>query len=181
VTVSFRAHVARRSWRGYDDPGLPVGSYITQGAVTGNMSGGNMLVIFEFREEGQAASGRFYNIEQMEVHCTADPTRNIFMQSTNFDIIGAAGLINRNWAAELENNANGISAMVTIRQFPLPIFLGIAAPVPSLSAQVEVGTPNIDLEAFTATLQGYIWEPRSVLSEGGLRRPLDSLYGAGKQ
>lgn len=181
MTIVSNNNVQQRTWRGYDDPGLPVGMYIAQGLVTGNGTGGQMEVIFQFRNEGSAASGRFYNIEQVECQISATTTREIFIKATNWDIIGPAGLINREWSAQVTNNNNDIAAMATIRQFPLPIFLGITSPVPSLAAQIEVGSVNVDLTALTATIQGYIWEARSVMAEGGLRRPVDSLYGGGKQ
>lgn len=181
MTVSISTHVQQRPWRGYDDPGLPVGMYIAQNAVTGDASGGDMSVIFEFRGEGSAASGRFFNIEQIECHHSVSTTKSLAMQAVNWDLVGPAGLVNREWEAQLANNSNSIAAMTTSRQFPLPIFLGITAPVPSLAAQVILSIDNVDLTSLVATIQGYIWEPRSVLSQGGLRRPVDSLYGGGKQ
>jgi len=181
MTVSVLTHVQQRPWRGYEDPGLPVGMYISQNAVTGDASGGDMVVIFVFRGEGSAASGRFYNIEQVDAHHSVASTRPFALKATNWDLTGPAGLVNREWTAELTDNSNGVSAMNTIRQFPLPIFLGITAPVASLAAQLEFSVNNVDVTSLVVTVQGYIWEPRSVLTEGGLRRPVDSLYGAGRQ
>jgi len=66
------------------------------------------------------------------------------------------------------------------KYFPLPLFLGSVAPVASLAATIEVGADNIDATSFTVTIQGYIWEPRSIQAPGGLRRPVDSLYGGGR-
>lgn len=156
--------------------------YIAQGLVTGDATGGNMLLIFNFKDEGSPASGRFYNIEQVEAtQSEAIPDKTFFMRAFNWDIIGAAGLINRDWQALLTNTANNVVAMTTFQQFPLPIFLGITAPVASLAAQLECGVVNVNITTLTVTVQGYIWEPRAVLSEGGLRRPVDSLYGSGRQ
>jgi len=73
-----------------------------------------------------------------------------------------------------------VAAMTEAVYFPLPLFLGGAAPVPALAAQVEVGTNNVNMATLLVTIQGYIWEPRSVQAEGGLRRPIDSLYGGGR-
>jgi len=181
MTVIFDSHVQQRTWRGYDDPGLPVGMYITQGSVLGDVSGGNQLIIHTFKGEGEPASGRFYNIEQVDCHYTATGTEAIFLVATNWEVSGPTGLINRQWRATLQNNSNGVGAMSTDLQFPLPLFLGITAPVPSLAAQLEIGVDNNDGETFFSTIQGYIWEPRSVMAEGGLRRPQDSLYGGGRQ
>jgi len=181
VTISVQTHVQQRPWRGYDDPGLPVGMYVAQNAVTADASGGRMTVIFNFRNEGSAASGRYYNIEQIEAQHTGGSAVNVFLIAVNWDLVGPAGLINREWAARTRNGASGLSALSTDTVFPVPIFLGITSPVASLAAQLQIGTDNTNGTAFTTTIQGYIWEARSVLSEGGLRRPMDSLYSSGKQ
>lgn len=181
MTIVADAHVQQRTWRGYDDPGLPVGMFITQGTVLGDASGGRQLVIFTFKGEAEPASGRFYNLEQVEIHYTQVGSIAFALVATNWDIIGPTGLVNRQWGGSLADNNNNVTAMTTFLQLPLPIFLGTAAPVSALSAQLEVGVPNILAQTLLVTLQGYIWEPRSVMAEGGLRRPVDSLYGGGRQ
>lgn len=177
MTVIFDAHVQQRTWRGYDDPGLPVGMYITQGSVLGDVSGGNQLVIHAFKGEAEPASGRFFNIEQIDVHFTSAVPTIIFLRAANWEISGPTGLINREWRALLQPNDNDVAAMMNDGAFPLPLFLGIVAPVSDLAVQLELGTDNADGITLFSTIQGYIWEARSVLSEGGLRRPIDSLYG----
>lgn len=179
MTVIQDIHVGRRSSRGYDDPGLPVGIYVAQGLVTGDATGGDMRLLYGFKEEGDAASGRFYNIEQIDLHIGNTSAANIRMRALNFDFVGAFGLIDREWAARTRNNGTA-TALSTDTQFPLPLYLGLAAPVAELVSSVIFDTPNVNGVGFTATIQGYIWEPRSVLSEGGLRRPVDSLFGQGR-
>lgn len=181
MTVSTFTHVQQRPWRGYDDPGLPVGMYVAQGSTVGDASGGDMIVFFDFKGEGRAASGRYYNLEQVEAQISTELDTIFHLQANNWDLVGDAGLIDRNWSARLLDNDNGLSAMATERQLPLPIFLGIAAPVRDLSCRLEFGANNQDGIAIAVTIQGYIWEPRSVMAEGGLRRPVDSLYGSGRQ
>lgn len=181
MSIVFNAHVKQRSWRGYDDPGLPVGMYFAQGAVTGDASGGNQIVIFNFRNEGSPASGRFYNIEQMSAFHTDNTTRIYALVATNWESVSEAGLINRQWMGQVEATTNAVASMSTRAQTPLPLFLGITSPVASLAAQVELHISNINLTSWVVTIQGYIWEPRSVLVQGGLRRPVDSLYGGGRQ
>lgn len=181
MTVKFSAHVAQRAWRGYDDPGLPVGQWISQGAVAGDATGGEMIVSFIFRAGGAAASGRYYNLEQIEAFHSDPLNQDMALQATNWDELGDVGLINRQWQAFLKGNSNFVAAMSTSEQFPLPIFLGLTSPVPALSCELEISTNNANMESLVVTGQGYIWEPRSVLAEGGLRRPVDSLYGNGRQ
>jgi len=179
MTVSVANAISIRQWRGYDDPGLPVGMYFAQNAVTGDASGGRMLVIFEFKGEGAPVSGRFFNVEQINIFHSDFTARAGFIQATNFETLGPVGLVNRQWKTQLTGNGNSVGALTAPQYFPLPVFLGSVAPVASLAAQLEVGTTNIDLTSYVVTIQGYIWEPRSVQAEGGLRRPVDSLYGGG--
>lgn len=180
MSIVFNVHVQQRPWRGYDDPGLPVGMYISQGLVTGDASGGNMILIYNFRLEGDAASGRFYNLEQMNLFHSGTTALTVGMVATNWDIVGEQGLLNRQWRSRLMENTNSVSPILASEALALPLFLGITSPVASLAAQLELSVDNVDLTTLVGTIQGYIWEPRSVLSEGGLRRPMDSLYGGGR-
>jgi len=180
MTVAVLDSIRNRAWRGYDDPGLPVGMYFAQNSVVGDASGGDMIVIFEFKGEGEAVSGRFYNIEQINAFHSVANTKQGHIQADNWETIGPVGLVNRQWLFTLQDNRNGVAAMTDLMYFPLPLFLGSAAPVASLATQVRVGVDNVDVSSFTVTIQGYIWESRSIQAEGGLRRPVDSLYGGGR-
>ncbi len=178
MTAIFEVHVDQRIWRGYDDPGLPSGMWVAQGAVTGDATGGLQAVQCVFRQGG-VASGRFFNIEQIEVFHSSSATKDVALIASNWDRVSAVGLINKQWRAEIRGNANGVSAMSTNTAFPLPIFLGVTAVVPEIPSQVQVSILNVDLTSLVVTIQGYTWGPRSVMAEGGLRRPADSLFGGG--
>ncbi len=180
MTVAVTNAISIRPWRGYDDPGLPVGMYIAQNAVTGDASGGNMTVIFIFKPEGEPVSGRFFSIEQFDAHHSSAGLFTGFAVANNFETLGPVGLVNRQWRYVVSDNRNGVGALNSDIYMPLPLFLGSAAPVASLSAQFEVGVDNIDLSSYVVTIQGYIWEARSIQAPGGLRRPVDSLYGGGR-
>jgi len=180
MTVSATDSIRIRPWRGYDDPGLPVGMYVAQGAVTGDASGGDMNVFFVFKQEAEPVSGRFFNVEQINVFHTDTTFKFGHIIATNWEAVSAVGLINRQWRFELETNANAFTALNDQIYFPLPLFLGQVAPVRDLQADIAFGVDNVDLTSLVCSIQGYIWEPRSVQAEGGLRRPVDSLYGGGK-
>jgi len=179
MTVVVSNGISIRPWRGYDDPGLPVGMWFAQNSVVGDASGGSMLIIFIFKGEAEPVSGRFFNIEQMNIFHSATATKSGSLLLNNWETIGPVGLVNQQFLFRLQTNSNNVSALDFTGYFPLPFFMGSAAPVASLSSQVEVKINNVDLTSLTVTLQGYIWEARSVQAEGGLRRPVDSLYGGG--
>jgi len=175
MSVSSVVFVHYRPWRGYQDPGLPTGMWVSQGTILGDAGGGTKTVIMRFKEEGLPLGGRFYNIEQLEIHDTDVGARNAVLRMVNFDILSATGLVNRE--VHLEMDSDGTTNVALSQSGPrLPIFVGRPTLV-GVTSQLEFGTPNSDGETFFATAQGYIWEPRSLLEDGGLRRPLDSLYG----
>ena len=179
MTVSVINGISIRPWRGYDDPGLPVGMYFAQNAVTGDASGGDMSVIFQFKGEAEPVSGRFFNLEQFNVFHSDITEQAGALTAVNWETIGPVGLVNRQWRFELQNNSNGVSAINNEIYIPLPIFFGSVAPVAELAAQIILSVDNINLTSLVATIQGYIWESRSIQAAGGLRRPVDSLYGGG--
>jgi len=179
VTISVSNAISIRPWRGYDDPGLPVGMYFAQNSVVGDASGGDSIIFFEFKGEGEPVSGRFFSLEQYNVFHSATASKSGHLVLNNWETIGPVGLVNRQYKWRLESNLNDVSALGELQYVPLPLFLGSVAPIASLAATLEFGTDNIDLSSLTVTIQGYIWEPRSVQAEGGLRRPVDSLYGGG--
>jgi len=178
VTVSVTNSVSNRPWRGYDDPGLPVGMWVGQNAVTGDGSGGDMIVFMDFKAEGEPISGRQWNLEQINIFHSDTTTRVGHVVLNNFEILGPVGLVNRQWRFEIEDNADNVAALTNQIYLPLPLFLG-QAEIPDFPCQLEVGINNINMTSLVVTAQGYIWEARSVQAEGGLRRPVDSLYGGG--
>lgn len=167
--------VIQRPWAGYDDPGLPVGMWIAQGTVSGDMTGGDASVVFVFKPAGNPLGGRFYNIEQLEVHTTNASVNEGGLLFNNFEIVGTTGLVNRLTHLSLESDGITDAGLIP-GDLQLPIFIGRPQLV-DLEAAVQVRLANTTIEVLFATIQGYIWEPRSLLVAGGLRRPPDSLYG----
>lgn len=151
--------------------------YLASTSVTGDASGGRMTVQFIFRPEGTPVSGRFYNIEQIDVMRTGGASSGV-LQSFNFEAVGPTGLVNFERPLRvIDDNGNFGNALDLFQGPKLPLFLGSGQAVASLEAQVNIGFTNTLGVVLAAAIQGYIWEPRSILAVGGLRRPIDSLYG----
>ena len=178
MTVSVTDIITPRPWRGYDDPGLPSGAYIQQQVAIGDLSGGSQQCIFVFKPINLSATGRYYNIEQLDAHKGLSATANGFIFTTNFDQEGQLGIGVRQWRFELQSTSL-TSAAIHYQQGapPMPLFLGQSTRSQFNQTSITIGTPNVDGEAFTVTIQGFVWEPRSIQSPGGLRRPLEALYG----
>lgn len=176
MSVTEEVRIRNRPWRGYDDPGLPVGMWYAWVGVTGDASGGDRILRFEFEEEASPLTGRHYNIEQLETHQETAFTRTaaMFLLGCSQFIDGA--LQNRQYSLLIAANDNGDSALASGSMLPRPIFLGQRDDDAAAMA-VQLHLANDDGSAFFARIEGYVWEARSVQAAGGLRRPVDALYG----
>lgn len=177
MSVTFFAPIVPRMWRGYDNPSYPVGSYIGHGVVVGDVSGGVMQVVFNFKEDGQPVSGRFYNIEQVSSFMSFNSGSPIdgFIRILGFESLGPFIIADREYRYDLVGSTVIVSAGQNFP--PLPLFIGTSGRLEGTSSEVQFGTVNLSVVAFSVDIQGYIWEPRSILAEGGLKRAADVLYG----
>lgn len=181
MTVIATGQIFPRLWRGWDDPSLPVGMWVGQVQVTGDGSGGAMRMQHFFRPEADPVSGRFYNLEQVDLIITVNaPVGEVAcaLGTDGFDRVGGAEMFDRGWTLQVGPNSRAGESVGIYNEFTkLPIFLGQASTVPDGACSLSVEIANVDTAVFQSVLQGYIWDPRSVSAQGGLRRPLGNLYG----
>jgi len=179
MTVTGIAPVSPRMWRGFDDPSLPVGAYISLGLAVGDASGGFLEIEHQFKLAGQAGNGRFYNIEQMNAFSTDATFVSAFLVAVGFEELPTANITVQRWVFTLNLDAGGFAVGQFSTGLPnFPIFIGQSSPDISVLAAVRVGLANPGAGlVLQSVIQGYIWEPRSVMAAGGLQRPLTSLYG----
>lgn len=169
--------IVKRQWRGYDNPSLPIGNYYCWATVLGDASGGTNTISIEYHPESQAAVTTFYSIEALELFTgqAADVRAN--MIAINFSgrlVEGAAA--NRQWTIFMDNHANGGAAALIDQGLKRPIFLGTPTQ-PNQRASLSIVTSNSNGDSVQIWIEGYIWDGRSMMAEGGLQRPLQSLYG----
>jgi len=178
MTVTAVAPVQPRMWRGYDDPGLPVGAYISLGLVVGDVSGGTMQVEHQFKLAGDAGSARWYNIEQLNVFSTELLQAAGHIIVVGFEDLPTVNVTVQRWVFTLVADGGSFTT-TTYGGLPTkPLFIGQSTPDATVLAAVRVGTPNAGAGiVMQSVIQGYIWEARSAQAPGGLRRPLDALYG----
>jgi len=178
MSVTAVAPVSPRAWRGYDDPGLPVGAYISLGLGIGDGSGGVLQIEHQFKIANTAGSGRFYNIEQFNAFSTEATEVNGFLFAVGFEELPTANVTVQRWAWVSRTDGGGFTVAQYTQLPDFPIFIGQSSPQASVLAAVRVGhaNPGAGL-VLQSVIQGYIWEPRATQAEGGLRRPVESLYG----
>lgn len=180
MAIVAEAGIKQRIWRGYDDPGLPVGMWVGWVGVTGDVSGGTMTALMEFEPSELLPNrrpGRFYNIEALECTFTSEAANPAELLLINWSVAVDGAQTNRSWTLPMLSNEGGNSALGISNQLHKPIFLGQPA-IRGVTASVRAILDNDNGTTLVLWAEGYIWEGRSTQSEGGLRRPVDSLYGA---
>ena len=181
MSVGLIQPIVPRMWRGYDDPGLPVGAWICYAVTLGDATGGNNVIDVMFKREDEPVSGRFYNLEQVNVFTAGIlvPAVEVVVLSVNgFERLGSYSIGQRVLGFTIDNTGHLTGASLQFGLKPMPYFLGQAGSTASVESVIQFITNNTENIAFSVTAQGYIWDSRSVQAPGGLRRPLDSLYGA---
>jgi len=178
MTISVEGPIIQRPWRGYDDPGLPVGMYVAQASLFGDASAGDQITIFSFQSEDNPASSRLYSIEAIWSTNSNSGTFLGFVEFNTRWFTGIQPMQQRQLMFTYRDNDRSESAMDYSTLPRLPWFLGASTPNTGEDTQVLVGMNNQGATVELRTvIEGYIWEPRSQMAVGGLRRPVDSLYG----
>lgn len=146
--------------------------------AVGDASGGDQTLIIEFDPlEIANLSGRYFNIEALELSNNNNSQRGpAALHLINFAPVIATATINRQWTIEILLNNLGNNAITLGNKLVRPIFLGTPV-LATVTASIRAVIDNVDTVDTTMWAEGYIWSGRSVMAQGGLRRPQDSLYG----
>jgi len=174
VQTNFR--IDQLPWAGYDEPGLPTGAWVAEGTVTGVDGVGSQVIGILIQLASDPLSSRLYNMEQVILSKTASTDEVVGCRINNMGhLTPDRPLSQRNFSIPMIVAGADFSA--NNPTLSRPIFLG----APS-GAGLECGLSfRIDDAAaivLIVSVQGYIWEPRSLLAPGGLRRPVGSIYGS---
>lgn len=179
MSVFAEAHIDIRPYSAYEDPSLPVASWISQLGIVGDGSGGIARINFLIEREGQVRITELFNLEQIAVD-TSSLARIFSLETNDMDNLSPARQVSPQiFAFTTTVTANGVSAMLPDQYTVLPIWFG--APEQTGSAQdkgLRVTFNNSDGLLYLVTLQGYMWSPRSILAPGGPRRPVGGLFRA---
>jgi len=166
-------------------PGNPGGLWAVHGVVVGDASGGVRSMTHLFQALPTISNSNFYSIEQIQINDTNVETTAVILQINSMDAIfprfELAANTQRFWDIPMVNIAipggPQVSAMEWDRQRQTPWFVGQASRNPSLAALMVLTTANNDGARINATVQGYWWPPGAMNEEGGLKRPVGSIYG----
>lgn len=176
MTVVGQQPAKQRLWRGYDDPGLPIGSWVAWIQATGDATGGDAFMQIIIEPEAQSVTGRYFNLEGLELFAETNTTTDAEITIIGFSELTDGAFANRRWTVNLESNSFGNAAMEIRELLPRPIFLGKKELGDSASV-VQAVIDNTDGRVSILRAEGYIWDARSNQARGGARRPVDALYG----
>jgi len=180
MTIGVSARARHMPFRGPDDVSMPSGMWVADVEVTGDASGGEMVLNVILTESAQADES-FYSLEQFAYQ--TDQDSGLLSTFSAFNM--------RNYADPASprsmtyNTGPGINGEAG-RHGPLPrdtggltpLFLG-QGPGVNVAAQLFIGltTTNTLAVAFRTHLWGYRWGGQAMDTPTGPRRPLGSVFG----
>lgn len=179
MAVSGNFRVETRPFSGYRDPALPIGSYIAQAGIAGDASGGGLFINFLFQLSADRRVTELYNLEQISIDTDANLAQRGLISTLNMDSLSPTRPASpQKWSFVTSQDSVSDSALLISDLLNHPIWLGSPAlPSGSSAAGLRLAFLNVDLRLYAATIQGYIWGPRSVLAPGGPQRPVNGFFG----
>jgi len=170
------SQVVYRPFTSQGDPTLPDQMWVAGGSVEGDGSGGDRIVVLEFKGAGVALATAAFSLEYVTVTSLAPTARTLEIVSSNMDFILGLPANNQYLGfADLEDlSAN--QAIMAQDKLKLPAYLGIPRST-ALAATLTFTTANENLISLVVHASGYRWGGAAFLAPGGPRRPANSIYG----
>lgn len=178
MTVSAEFRVDVRPYSGYDDPSLPIAAWISQGGLAGDVSGGSIFMDFLFQRADDAQVTELFNLEQLSVDTSAESPSTFMLSTLTMDNLAPNRPASpQKWKGDTSSVVSASSSATPLFNVTiLPLWLGAPNKVEG-NGGLRLQTVNTNGVLVAATLQGYMWGPRSVLAPGGPRRPVGGLFG----
>lgn len=164
-----------RIFSGWADPALPTGYWLSTGTVTGDGTGGDESVQFDFAKATGQRNSQFYSLEEVTAFQVANGTLALGMLIANMDTqaLGGTGI---RMAVQLTADQAGFGSMLGIERSSFRgIFLGRQT-APSSAAGISFSMDNVDTVVLIVKIGGYVWSARSAAVPGGPQRPPSGLY-----
>ncbi len=174
VTALFRVDI--RPYSGYGDPALPIASWIAQGGVAGDASGGAVFMDFPFQRDQDAQISELFNLEQLSFDTSTDTNREVILETVRMDNLAQNRPASpQKWQFRSEGASGTVVSAMQLLDIRFPLWLG-APNRDEGNSGLRLSTNNVDLLLYAATLQGYMWGPQSILAPGGPQRPVAGLF-----
>ncbi len=165
---------------GYKDPSLPIGVWIGGAAVQGNVSGGVMTAVVIFALASTPYSGNRYSLEQLSAQeDLEDAAHNYSLIADNMEAVTSEGINQRHLVVGSLSAAPGGGTMInSVSSSDMKgRWLGGQA-IHQAQSSLLMSVANLQTNILQMVAHGYVWGPRSILAEGGPRRPVNGLFSA---
>ncbi len=178
MSVAITARIDYRSGSAFADPGLPAGVWWGDAAIEGDASAGFASVQLLFQLSTVPFSARMFTLEAMGVTINAAVATVCRINTTNMGILVVGRpMTARPWIHAMLSDGITNSALPT--GLPTrPVWLGPPSDR-TLTSDLRADVPNpgagVTLRFFAS---GFMWEPGALNAPGGVRRPLENIFGA---
>lgn len=178
MAIAAQIVVESRRYSGWADPRYPIGHWQAALAATGDLSGGELAIDLVFQGALTAAlNSQMYSVERFAIRIGDETDRTVRIAGINM-----GGPTNRaffqSYSILLVGETGSTRSQIRGDQFSmLPWFLG-AQRQAGTTASLSCVVPNVNTVVVTFEAEGYRWNPRSVLIDGGPQRPPTGLYKA---
>ena len=177
MTVVGTIQVESRRFSGWLDPRYPIGFWQAALIVTGDATGGLVSVelVFQTADGPERLNSQMYSVERIGVTTSTGGDRDARIGALNMG--GPSNLgFSHSYAVFLQSLSGGQGTALDARFLTLiPWFLG-SQRLPGIVANLSVSLANFDTELVKFEAEGYRWDARSVLVDGGPQRPPTGLY-----
>jgi hypothetical protein len=171
MAESQRKSVGSKGFSGWQEPQYPSGYHLTEGAIVGTTSGGDMVLGFDFALASELRNSQYYSIEDLRVTVFEQAESNLELSIVNFD-----SAITTRFSVRVEGTDSGFgSAEPHVVRGLQGLFLGRQASASAVTS-VDITANNNDGVLMRVFLAGYIWSSRSTNVPGGPQRPLTGMY-----
>lgn len=177
MSVAITARIDYRIGSAFADPGLPSGVWWGESSILGDASGGFANVQLLLQLAGDPLSARMFTVEQIMARINAATATQVRIATTNMgNLVTNRPMTVRAWVEPMISD--GISNSATGLSVPLrPIWLG-AATTRGVEGSIrgEIPNPGVGV-TLIVWMSGFMWEPGALNSPGGVRRPLENIFG----
>lgn len=182
MSLTIAMGFTRRSWNVAPLPGYPAGLWVAASSSEGDASGGQLVFQHIFASPSAGLGDQnFYNIEQINVSTDVNAGDDVDLQITDMDPVSLAPFTDTNVSLfyNLPISAGQVNAGIQpLQGLTVPIWVGRFAGPPTATGLMNLHFANPTASnTARAKVQGYFWEAEAMNAPGGIRRPVDGIYG----
>jgi len=175
MSVTEQTDISYRWLGGYQDPRLPNATWIVEGVVTGDASGGTRTAQLVFNRNGAPKLSRYFSLEAITIRDNDNNSKEGLISTNNLgDVNRSARTIQYrvNLVAGLSSAFMDNAGVLALRR----LWLGHQANELSTTG-LQIVFVNVNGIQFSVAAEGYTWGSEGASAPGGgILRPTTGLY-----